>query len=240
MPSVPNPVIEKIRKLQALAERAGTEAEAANAAARVRELLEKHNLDIGTVQLEAEPGCEQVSHAIGKRKPHYNVVARTLCDLFDVECFWVGKGSKWRVAFVGLEANVETARLTFHWLLESIEALLEGWKKTRHIGEGFLFGCKPFDKDEYVAFRNGAAMRIRDLAMERKRAAMRASQSMELVRIGNAVAKRMVEQLEFRGTYDPSVKPAKKAELAFREGYRQGSRVDFEGAHEGRMIRGKE
>lgn len=42
-------IIERLRKLIALAENAGTEAEAANAMARVQEILTKYNLSMGDV-----------------------------------------------------------------------------------------------------------------------------------------------------------------------------------------------
>lgn len=233
----PNPIIEKIRKLQALAERAGTEAEAANAAARVRELLEKHNLDMGAIQLEAEPGTERHVLVNGIRRGHLNVLARACCSLFDVEMFWtkLPKHRGWHAAFIGLGANVEAACITFDWLLESVEALLDGWKRNKPILEGFLFASKPVRRTDYDAFRNGASVRIHEMAQDQKQMA---GVSLELVHIGNAVAKRMLDGMQFGGKYDPTIKPKKDAQSAFRDGYREGARVDLHGARESRMLPG--
>lgn len=235
MNTAPNPIIDKIRKLQALAERAGTEAEAANAAARVRELLEKHNLDMGAIQLEAEPGTEKHVVLDGVRRGHLNILMRACCDLFDCEGFWLhtGRTRRWTAAFVGLEANVETACLTFAWLIDSVESLLDGWKREKPLLEGFLFAAKPVKRTDYDAFRNGCSIRIHEMAQAQKRAA---HVSMELVHVGNAVARRMLDGMKFQGKYDPTIKPKKDAQAAFRDGYRAGERVNLHGARENRML----
>ena len=52
-------ITAKVKKLLALAHRAGTEAEAVAAAARALELIEKYNLFIGAEALEEETATEK-------------------------------------------------------------------------------------------------------------------------------------------------------------------------------------
>ena len=52
-------ITTKVKKLLALAARAGTEAEAVTAAAMAQEIIQRHNLTIGTEVLEQESAVEQ-------------------------------------------------------------------------------------------------------------------------------------------------------------------------------------
>jgi hypothetical protein len=61
--AVPESLLETIQKLQRLADRAGTPAEAANAAAKVQALLFKHNLTLAEVAAhEDQPTNDYVDH----------------------------------------------------------------------------------------------------------------------------------------------------------------------------------
>jgi hypothetical protein len=222
-------IIEKIRKLHALSERAGTEAEAANAATRVRELLEKHNLDIGTIELKAEPGTSARTRGLGQKKEHYAILATVCNELFDVQCYLQCTPRQQHFyAFVGLKANVEAACMTLEYLIDSVESILEFWKEQEQgLFGGFFHGKAQLGRKDYRAFRIGAARRIHDRVIDEKQRAAQASvTTRELVLIGNSVAKRMISEIEFDSTFKPDFK-ATKEQYALAAGYEYGARVDL-------------
>lgn len=225
------PIIEKLQKLQALASNAGTEAEAAVAMLRVQELLAKHNRDIGVLQFQKEEGTQASTGPCNPRMPnYYELLARACDEVLNVRHFLERTSRRgWQYCFVGLEANVEAARVTFSWLIESVESLLEGWKKRPP--EGLLFA--QYRRRDYDEFRLGAAVSIKSRATTQ---GIVTSFNAELVHVGNSVATRMMEKTNPRHrkmklTLDPRV-------AAFRDGYNEGSRVDFHGARKSRMVTG--
>lgn len=230
-----NPIIDKIRKLQVLAERAGSEAEAANAAARVQELLAKHNLEIGSIALQAEEGSDEaVDIGFRRMRPHLLNLAWACNELFDVAYYWtvrrVGRRMREsRFHFVGLAANVEAARITFAYLYESVEALLAGWKVD------FAHG-RSFDRPaQYRSFRIGASERILEMASQAKLRAAASDSMLELIHIGKAVSQKMKARITFKGrrpsfNFDPSDYEA------YFDGQNEASRVDIHGARKSRML----
>lgn len=227
-----NPIIEKIRKLQALAERATTEAEAAVAATRVQELLAKHNLELGSVALSEDPGGEQeVGRGWGRLPSHAVSLARACQWLFDVMFYF--RGSRiggYRFVFIGIQANVEAACITYEYLLASVDALTRGAKS-----EGLIYGA-----EEFLAFRIGAADRIRELAREHKAQTVAANPSYgELVHIGDAVARRLHDAKQFSGSSrGGSGGFMSYGNSGYDLGYEQGSRVDLHGARTNRLLGG--
>src|SRR5437868_5932982 len=123
-------ILDKIRKLQALSERATTEAEAALAAARVQELVTKHNLDLGAVLLKEDPGAQMEAGEAWKRLAyHAQSLAEACALMFDVLFFF--RGSKMfghRFVFIGLTDNVQAACITYEYLYASVDALARGAK----------------------------------------------------------------------------------------------------------------
>ena len=219
-------VIDKIRKLHALAERATTEHEAALAASRAQELLTKHNLELGSVLLKEDPGVNQVVGRKWRRIPAYCFILGRACDnLFDVLHFFRGGA----FCFIGIKANVETACITYEYLLESVEALARGAKAT-----GSIYG-----PDEFLAFRVGAATRIGEIAREHKAQSLAVNPVYgELVHVGNAIAQKLIGEIKFtRKSRGGGGWGFSSFGGAFNKGYAEGSRVDLHGARTNRMLK---
>jgi len=229
-PQPDDAILDKIRKVHALAERAGTEAEAAVAAALVQQLLAKHNLALGEVVLKEDPGVEMTVGRAWRRIPsHAFILGRACDDLFDVRHFFRGNRGGRRFVFLGLKANVEAAAVTYDYLMESVEALVRGAK-----AQDLIYGT-----DDFLAFRLGASERIRELARQQKAETLAANPGYgELVHLGKALAQDLYDAIEFSGTarggggafwsYGTS---------AYSHGYDQGSRVDLAGARTSRMLK---
>lgn len=119
-------VMQRIAKIRALAERAGTQDEAEVAASKMNELLLKYNLTLGDVERHAQATNRTVAHELYKSGQ-----ARWKIDLLFVVakahmCKGIyhqggsrrldGKGGAMTV--VGHEHNLIVVRETWHWLMK--------------------------------------------------------------------------------------------------------------------------
>lgn len=238
-------ILEKIRKIHALAERAGTEAEAANAAQRVADLCRQHNLDIGvaTLQEEETKATEAIhAHKGGKWQAHWSYLALACDKLFDVAHYRGTEGRAIKNAagvvtgrevvtvlhFYGLRANVASAVVTYEYLLASVEAMLES-----HLIDSDLSGAS-----DYRSFRIGCADRIDDeAAIVKQTVALIApsEESTAVVRLGNQLIHAHHKALGLRSSGSRAAGAGSRD--AYSAGYAAGGRVDIHGARTSRMLR---
>jgi hypothetical protein len=136
-----------IADAQALAERAGTPAEAAAAATKVQQLLLRHNLDMASVrsnghhraQAEATEGFQRETFDVGsttawltewKQDLLYHVAINNGCRAV----YYKGgtSGSVGKVWVVGEPHNVATVGVIQEFLVKAIQRLaVEGWKEAK-------------------------------------------------------------------------------------------------------------
>jgi hypothetical protein len=191
-------IIDGIRKLLALSASAN-EHEAALAASRAREMLQKHNLTLGVINDASKQRAEQMATDwLGTRlQPHVTQLAWACELMFDVRCFvrsvyadsedwtWRHARSK-QFVFIGLRANVEAAVCTHAYLCATVSALARQRAK-----EGAIRG--PRDARDY---KIGAAQRIRQEIWMHKRRVMDADpEAAALVRVGSDIAQRAFDAL---------------------------------------------
>ena len=106
-----NPMIEKIRKLLALAERAGTEHEASNAMARVQEILTKYNLDIDTIKDAGGASFTQEHQEFEWNQSWIRQAYMGIAKLYFCHMFYVQNGlQNQRITLVGKPVNIQTAK----------------------------------------------------------------------------------------------------------------------------------
>lgn len=126
-------VIEKIRKLLALAGNNPNEHEAAAAAAKAQALMLEHDLASGDVEAKVDPrvsGVDRTRHTLRQHgKPGnwkialYETVARTS------DCYvWVGEYSG---QMVGRRSDIEMAEYLFAYLVSQLERLQQEFGKER-------------------------------------------------------------------------------------------------------------
>lgn len=245
MENVNQNILDKIRKLHELAENAGTEAEAANAAQRVADICRKHNLDIGVATLAEEEtkATEGIhEHASTIWRKHYSYLSRAVEKLFDVGCYKknagrVNKDAAGRVIgsttvseahFYGLKANVASAVVTYQYLLASVESMLESYLRTG----GQLSGRTDFD-----SFRIGCACRINDEAKNVKQEVSALltgnTESQALMVLANKLVKNHFIDMKLCTRKGPRTRTVQSA---YNAGYAAGGRVDLHGARTSRMI----
>jgi len=242
-----NAILDKIRKLQALADNAGTEHEAALAAQRVAELCRAHNLEIGAIALEQEEreATEIRYEHKGSYQSYWGMLATACGDLFGVglyrskaahisrDMFGQIKAAKDTpvIVFYGLRASVESARVTYQYFVASTEAMLEGYIRG---------GARP-GVSQMRDFRIGCAARICEES-KKVAAAARAQlaaapaevqqQTAALVRLENNLVRAHAAKLHLRA--GRSVRAS--GGDAYRAGYAAGGRVDLHGARSSRML----
>lgn len=239
-----NPIIEKIRKLQALADRAGTEAEAAAAAARVAQLCHQHNIELGSVAIaQEETSASERAHVHGGNlSAHLHWLRDATEKLFNVgaykyvknvpirnkQGFVVDSKRETHMVFYGLRANVESAVLSYQYLIASVESLLSGY-----LSEGHSLGA-----DKGRSYRMGCAHRIAVEAEKQagivKRMLEGNTEHLAIVRVQNALLVQHAKDKKLRSA-GSSVRGARSSS-AYAAGYAAGGRVDLHGARSNRML----
>jgi hypothetical protein len=152
---------EIIRKIQALraraADAASTEAEAAMAARKAQELLDKHNLTLDEAEVRADGVGSQTWDNGGDRAPAVVFALPFICDALNVEHFFTGG----RISIVGAPADVEVA-LYYIDLVEN--AAWRCWKAfmaTPHYRYVRVNG-RASPRKIGIDYRKGVAVRVGD------------------------------------------------------------------------------
>lgn len=220
-------IITRLKALEALRIGAKTESEAAVAALRIKEILNKYNLEANVLEVPEEQNAVELEPEVewGRDLSPSDAILASATDLmmdtlhFIADHGWTspatGKKVKAerRLIFVGLKANVEASCLTFIYLRECVAGLL---KKRQTTGD--IYG-----KRECSSYRLGAARRIYTTCAALKKQP-ESSECKALVVLGNAVAQRHLDAMQFEDEYAPDIDP--KDALAASLGYVDGKTVD--------------
>lgn len=123
-----SPVIEKIRKLLALAN-SSNEHEAALAAAHAQRLLAEHNLAIADIETEQKSqAAEKVEATVAKTLPKWvRHLSAGVSAAFD--CQAIHHPALGRMTFIGVGADVQVAVYTFTYLDRTVRKLCSNYIK---------------------------------------------------------------------------------------------------------------
>jgi len=129
-----NPVIEKIRKLLALANSCN-EHEAALAASHAQRLLSEHNLAMADIESEQKPqSADKVETAVSKTLPKWvRHLSAGVCSAFD--CQAIHHPALGRMTFIGVGADVQIAAYTFAYLDKTVRKLCSSYIR-QHVNAG--------------------------------------------------------------------------------------------------------
>lgn len=122
----PNPIIEKIRKLLALAN-SSNEFEAALAASHAQRLLAEHNLAMSDVQATKQAQtAERVETSVSKNLPKWvRHLSAGVCHAFD--CQSIFHPALGKMTFIGVGADVQIAAYTFCYLDSTLRKLCRSY-----------------------------------------------------------------------------------------------------------------
>jgi hypothetical protein len=136
METTNNPIIEKIRKLLALAN-SSNEHEAALAAAHAQRLLSEHNLAMADVEAKHHPqSADKVETTAAKTLPKWvRNLSGGVCSAFD--CQAIHHPAQGKMSFIGVGADVQIAAYTFAYLDRTVRRLCSSYMKYR-VNDGNL------------------------------------------------------------------------------------------------------
>jgi hypothetical protein len=150
-------IIEKVRKLLALAKNNSNEAEAESANNKARELLEAYNLDIAHVNRDTNGFTPRDKQKLRgglygwQRDLWFATAQLNFCK------YWfyrgLGKGQSYEHELLGSKVNVLSTTLMANYLQDTVERLAREWMRDNRPGLSI------FTK-EAIAFREGITSRL--------------------------------------------------------------------------------
>lgn len=148
-------LIEKMKKLLALASNNDNEHQAEAAMAKLQEMLEAHNLDMAVLGQSGKGAQRSDTKKTGglyswQRKLWQSVAELNFCIYFSIK--GLAKGSVYEHRLVGSHANVIATELMAKYLQETVERLAQQWAKDNRYKSVFV--------REAIAYREGMAARI--------------------------------------------------------------------------------
>jgi len=150
-------VIEKVKKLLALAERNTNENEAAAASAKAMELLAAYNLDMAVIGRTAKgkQGARTDTKKKGGLYSWQRDLWKAVCEL-NFCMYWsikgTARGSTYEHRVLGSQANVISAEVMAGYLQQTVERLAQEWAKSMGYGSVFV--------RDAIAYREGMADRL--------------------------------------------------------------------------------
>ncbi len=112
-------IINKIRKLTALAERAGSEAEAETAMSLVHELLTKYNISIADIKSTGDTEYEQRVFRETYGQAWVRIIYAAISSLYFCRCFYNTSEGRQNISVVGRPLNVETVKYIMEVVLRT-------------------------------------------------------------------------------------------------------------------------
>jgi len=222
-------IVKRIAKLLELAKSPCNEWEAALAAEKAKELLEQHNLSLGEVEFAAQPSAE-THYLCPACPPGYLWILVTCVELlFDTASILTREGlfGPTCIALCGVPQNVEAATLTLHYLHDSVEAI---YRTRRPLLVIKRKSSRRMNLKRRLSYLYGAASRVLKSIEEAKAKADADANRQAIVRVGNAIAKRHINEKYARRH---TIRQRKQA-LDIRSaglGFQDGERIDAHGVH---------
>lgn len=222
-------LMERIRKLLELAKDPSNEHEAAVAARKAHELIEKHNLSIGEVELGATPSAEE-RFLCGERPPQYlGILVAVVELLFDCASIKTREGlfGPACIAICGIPKNVEAAALTLHYLVESVRSMARARRELLVLKRK---ASARANRKRMASYRYGASCRVMNEIQKEKRIAQDDTNRLALVFLGKAVARRHLEE-KYPRRRTLKADAANLDGRSFALGWDDGIRINPRGVH---------
>jgi hypothetical protein len=198
-------IFDKLKKILALAERGGTQAEMEVAMAKAQELASKHNIELGEVMAQRseddqadviETDRADISFRAGTKKPEHTYIVQVLMTCFEVRAVYVGN---YKLVFIGEKTDVQLAQFCFKFLESQFSKLMRRYVAS--VG-GSGYGNKNQQHSFYTGLASGISAVNRRIREEAK--ASNESMALVLVKKEEAVNKRAAEEF-------PCLRKAKKS-----------------------------
>lgn len=141
------PIIEKIKKLLALAN-SSNEHEAALAAGHVQRLLSEHNLVMADIEAADKPDkADKVETTVSKSLPKWlRHLSAGVSSAFD--CQAIHHPATGKLTFIGVGADVQVAAYTFAYLYRTVRKLCAGYMK-QHVSSSLASRYRELMRQSY-------------------------------------------------------------------------------------------
>lgn len=174
MENIDAKIIDRIKKLLALANNNPNENEAAVAMAKATELLEAYNLDMASVGGTTDHARNDKKRKGGlyswQRNLWRAVAELNFCHYFSLK--GLARGSQYEHRLIGSHANVIATEMMATYLQDTVEKLAQKWAKESGYGSVFV--------REAIAYREGMTNRLAErLAARREELVSKARQEAE-------------------------------------------------------------
>jgi len=220
-------VLARIQALRAkTVDRGCTEAEAIAAAAKIAELLDRHGLSLGEIELKSQ-ACEGFGIGTGRRRMGpIDLCVPTVGGFCDCRV-WTeqGPGGEIRYVFFGLPADVAGARYLHERVERAFDTETERFKRSE-----LYAGHRPGDRRSATrSFQTGLAhgivRKLQELR-ERRDAAMRTATGRDLVPVKQAVIDDELAKLGLSFHRRGGAKRSYVLEEAYQAGHAAGRRFE--------------
>ncbi len=217
-----NPIIEKIKKLLALAGNNSNESEAARAMEMASTLMMKHGIEEdqvkGEVKQEIRPGTRYDDQA-----PFHRIVAQAVAELMGCSTYWYPRVKG--VQFVGRPLNVTAAEELYVYVILQVEHLYR-----IELPKGLTQRERSQYRKTYkLACANRIHTRVRDIIRHQGLSTSEASTSRALVVQHREVLRGEIDEYN-QARNIPSSRPMRVSynhQEAAAKGWNAGSRVEL-------------
>lgn len=208
-------LLRRLKALKDIQDRGGTEAEMELATTRLKALLDKHNLDIGEIDLRAQGGTRTIAASYNGRPDYLRVLAKTVELVTGSGSYWGESEGVMHLIFFGSPGNVAAAETLFRYYDDSLTNLAVKRRRS----------SRPASLPDFLL---GAAMNLHERAEELK--SSQAPQTMEIVRVTDSIVESMKQELLQRETTRTDrVDPEAKDSAGVIDGYLSAFKVRLQG-----------
>jgi hypothetical protein len=217
-------ILDRIRKLLAMAEDSSSPHEAAIAATRASKLMQKYNLDSAAVRLQRgveddDATTYQAERGYGRIPAWYSMLLIPLAELHDCHVRYrrrqgTGPNAIETVAeFLGVDSDPMVCSYVFDFLCQQMDLLSSRYKKENP-------DATRADTNDYrIGAATGILVVIREMIREKELAEQQASSGTELM-----VVKRDLVQRKFNVKYPTRTRKVRHSHHR-EQGYQDGRRV---------------
>ena len=234
-PSPPTKILDRVRKLLALAADArGNAQEIAAAAAEAARLMQEHKLSDDDVTAAADDGSDLVDVPAGSKGFEqtwkFSLVTSTARSFY-CEVIGLKVGTRRKVRVVGRRQDVDVAMAVFKFLLEEIERLTAVHALEPRHPLDLAFEGPMKDEERRAFYRSGLAAGVASTLREQARNIKAASEKALVLARKSREEIRGYMNVKF-GTSNPVAYHERGAdEMAdFQRGFEKGKTIDVSGA----------
>lgn len=217
-------ILDRIRKLLAMAEDSSSPHEAAIAATRATKLMQKHNLDSAAVRVkqgvtDADTATQEADLGFGRIPAWYSILLIPVAELHDCHVRYTrrqGKGPnpvETVAVFLGVDSDAQVCGYVFDFLCQQMDALSRRYKKENP------WASRADTNDYRIGAAQGIVTVVKEMIREKQVAEQQAASGTELMIVKRDIVKRV-----FNVNYGKRTRKTRNSSH-MAQGYQDGQNV---------------